>query len=321
MLRRNPRPTFGIALLVQFVVTLVTVGTVGLSTLLSALRLGSATPEDEGTILAGTVGVTVLSGLFSILLGLVAGAWLQGVIVLEVARASLGEKLTLRGLWRLARGRLAALVGWALLVAAAFVVVVAVVVAIVWLLVATLGGLGIGLGVLFAVLSALALLVVGVWLGTKLCLVPSALVLERLTVREAMQRSWRLTDGAFWKTFGIQLLVGFILWIASSIVTAPFAILAPLVVVLIDPNGTGDGIAVAVFFGLYIVQLLVTLVISAITAVIQTATTALIYLDLRMRKEGLDLELTRWVEQKQAGRQQTTNPYLPPERAGGVPTA
>ena len=51
----------------------------------------------------------------------------------------------------------------------------------------------------------------------------------------------------------------------------------------------------------YIVTILVALVFGAIAAVVQTATTGLIYIDLRMRKEGLDLELTRFVEARNAG--------------------
>ena len=72
--------------------------------------------------------------------------------------------------------------------------------------------------------------------------------------------------------------------------------------------------------GVYILQLMVTLVISAITAVIQTAASALIYLDLRMRREGLDLELTRYVEAKQSGAAGLGSPYLPPAPAGTAPT-
>ena len=41
---------------------------------------------------------------------------------------------------------------------------------------------------------------------------------------------------------------------------------------------------------------MLSLLIGAITAVVQAALVAVIYIDLRMRKEGLDLELERYVE-------------------------
>lgn len=316
VLRRNPRPTFGVALLVQAVVTIVTFLAVGLSTLTAISRLGSAGQADENTILAGTIGVAVVSGLLSVFLSIVANALLQGVIVLEVSRGTLGEKLRLRQLLALAKGRFGALVGWSFLIAGVLLLVIGVLVGVIWLMVATMGALGIGLGVLVGFLGGFALLVVGLWIGTKLSLVPSALMLERLSLRLAIARSWALTNQAFWRTFGIQALVWVILWIASSVVTAPFSVIAPLLALLIDPNNTGSGIAVSI--GVYILQLVVTLVISAITAVIQTAASALIYLDLRMRKEGLDLELTRYVEAKQAGSAGLGNPYLPPQAPTGA---
>jgi hypothetical protein len=39
--------------------------------------------------------------------------------------------------------------------------------------------------------------------------------------------------------------------------------------------------------------------------------TALIYIDLRMRKEGLDLQLMRFVDARQAGNADVPDPYLP----------
>ena len=43
----------------------------------------------------------------------------------------------------------------------------------------------------------------------------------------------------------------------------------------------------------------------------QSSATALLYIDLRMRKEGLDLELVRFVEARQAGDTSVPDPYLP----------
>ena len=316
-LRRNPRPTFGMALLVQGIVSVVTLLAVGIPVVSSILRLDTAAPEDQAAIAAGTFGTAVVSALLAVCLGIVASAWLQGIIVLEVSRATLGEKLTLRALLRHAKGRMGALIGWSAMLAGALVVAIGILVGVIWVLVATLGNLGVGLGVLVGILGGLALLVIGVWLGTKVSLVPSVLMIERLSIRESVRRSWELTAGYFWKVFGIQLLVYVILSVASSIVTAPFSIIAPILVYFVDPNGTNSSWAIGVALIAYVVQLLVTLVIAAITAVIQTAATALIYLDLRMRKEGLDLALAKFVEARQAGSAGLADPYL---RSVGQPT-
>ena len=309
-LRRNPRPTFGVALLVQGIVSVVTLLAVGIPVFGSILRLDTAAPEDQAAIAAGTFGTFIVSTLLAVCLGIVATAWLQGIIVLEVARATLGEKLTLGGLWRHAKGRMGALIGWSAILAVVLIVAIGIIVGIIWVMVATLGDLGVGLGVLVGILGGLALLALGIWIGTKVSLVPSALMIERRTIGESVRRSWRLTRGSFWKVFGIQLLVYVILSFASSIVTAPFSIGAPILVFFVDPTGTGSTWAIGGAVIAYVLQLIVTLVIAAITAVIQTAATALIYLDLRMRREGLDLELARFVEARQSGAQGLADPYL-----------
>jgi len=50
--------------------------------------------------------------------------------------------------------------------------------------------------------------------------------------------------------------------------------------------------------------------VGSVTAIITSASTALIYIDLRMRKEGLDLDLVRFVEARQGGDSSVPDPYL-----------
>lgn len=310
VLRRNPRPTFGVSLIVQGVVSVVAILVVGLVSFFALSRIDFSTEQDAATITAGTYGIIGLSAIVPLLLGLVASALLQGIVVLEVSRGTLGEKERLPGLWRRARGRIGALVGWTALVALAVVAVIAVVAGLVVLLVATLGLAGIVFGVLIGVFGGLGLLVVYFWLNTKLALVPSVLMLERLTLRQAVRRSWSLTTGYFWRILGIQLLVAVIVNVVSQVISAPLTFIGPLVVGLVDPNGQNGAIAGIVVIGIAVLAVVVSVVFAAITAVVQTATTALIYLDIRIRKEGLDLELARFIEARESGDSAVADPYL-----------
>lgn len=311
VLRRNPRPTFGVALVIHAAAILVSLIIIGAITFISATRIDAATADDQSAIIAGTVGMAVLSGLLTVFLSLVAGAILQGIIVVEVARGTLGEKLPLRRLWGFAKGRIWALVGWAAIIGVILLVTIGIIVGIIVLMVSTMGAVGAVLGILLGVAAALGLTVLGVWLGTKLSLVPSALVLEQLTIRNAVARSWSLTNEHFWRVFGIQALVGMILGFASNIVVIPFSIIIPILMVLVDPNGTDPTASLVWVLIAYIIQIVVTVVIGTITSIVMTATASLLYLDLRMRKEGLDVELTRFVEARHMGADDDANPYLP----------
>ena len=310
VLRRNPRPTFGFAVAMQGIVAVLTVVVVGLVGFASFSRLATASAEDSADIMVGAFAVTMLSSLLPIALSLVLVALVQGILMLEVQRAALGEKQTLRQLWHRARGRLGALAGWMLLVAVAVIIAFATIVGVIVLFSTLLGVVGIAIAVLVGIFGGLGLVVIGAWLGTKLSLVPSVLMGERLTLRAAVARSWSLTGGYFWRTFGIQLLVAVILGFVTQVVTAPVQFLAPMVVFLVDPNGTGGPVAVIVLIAGYLLSLLVVIVVSSLTLVVQSACTALIYIDLRMRKEGLDLELSRFVEETHAGATNVADPFL-----------
>ena len=315
VLRRNPKPTFGVALLVQGASSVLALVLLAVVSFAALSRLNSTTTADSGVITAGSIAAIVLTTLASVLFSLAATALLQGIIVLEVSRASLGEKLRLRQLWRKARGRLAVLIGWSLLVSGAVLVAISLLAMLIIVLVTTMGVVGIAIGVLLGIVGGLAALALGVWIGTKVSLVPSALMIERLTLRQAIARSWTLTHGAFWKTFGIQFLVAAMISIALQVISAPLSFLAPLLGFLLDPNGQG-GTAVGLAIGVALLATIVTVAFGALGAVVQSATTALIYLDLRIRKEGLDLELARFVEARQSGATNVPDPYLVGQAAG-----
>jgi hypothetical protein len=305
VLRRNPKATFGSALLVQGATVLVTLLVVGAVTFFALGRVDAAPVEDQDAVEAGAVVAIVLSALVPLALSVVASALLQGVIVLEVARATLGEKLRMTALWRQVGRRIWPLVGWTCLLAAALLVGVLLIGGLVFACV-VLGDGWIALAVLIGVFGGLALIAAGAWVGTKTAVVPSLIVLERERIWAAVRRSWSLTGGFFWRTLGVLLLISLIVGVISQIVTTPLSLLFGAATALIDPNASFEAYIPAGV--LYLLTILISLLIGAVTAVVQSAAVALIYIDLRMRKEGLDLELQRFVEAAPGTRPE--NPYL-----------
>jgi hypothetical protein len=140
---------------------------------------------------------------------------------------------------------------------------------------ATLLGATLLVGLLTA-LAFLALIVPGVMLMIAWTVVLPAVVVERLGVRAAMRRSRALTSGNRWAIFGLIILAAIITGIAVGIATGIVAVIAAV------STGLGSFLAVitviCVFAG--------TVVAQAFSAVLS----AVIYHDLRVAKEGVDVE-------------------------------
>lgn len=314
-LRRNPAPTFGSGLVVQLVSAVATAAVFVPFFLVTIPRLENATTQDADAILSGTVGGFLLLMLVPVAISVVASAFLQGVMVVEVAQGTLGDRLGFGALWRRAATRIWPLIGWTMLVGVALLAALAFLLVIV-LLAGSISPVGLAVGIAIAVILGLGLVVLGAWVGVKLSLVPSVIVLERAGIRTAMGRSWRLTDGFYWRTFGTLLLVGVILNFAAQVVVQPVSLIGTILAAIIDPTGTGAALTITIVT--MVITLILSLLIGAITAVVQAALVAVIYIDLRMRKEGLDLELERHVELRDAGRP-VDDPYAAPAHA--APTA
>lgn len=315
-LRRNPATTLVPALVVKLVVALVqALGSAGFLTqylgILSdpaqnSRALGAGA---RSTLTSGILGF-VLTSLGAAVLSLITTAIVQAIVTVQIGGSTLGARLRLAALWGHLRGRRGAVIGWATLSGGVVVVAILVIGGVAVLLGLT-GTAGVIIGIVLALIAGLGLLVVGVWLWVKLGFVPAAIVLERASIRQSMRRSWRLTRGAFWRIFGIRLLVLAMVYVATQIIATPISLAITLSGGVLAPNGATDAAASHSLLISLIATQAVTAVISAVGLVLSTATGSLLYLDQRMRVEGLDLELARYIERRQAGEHGLPDPYIP----------
>lgn len=322
-LRHNPKVLFGFAVVIQLIVVIATAGVMGvvLFTTFSRLETVSPSSPDFEAVLAGTIAINLIAGLVVGLASIAFTAMMQGVVAAEVGYATVGVKATLGMLWRRMLPAFWRLAGFASLSVLALFGGLAIVAAVIAALIA--GGLGgtpemIGIVVLVVVLLALAAIPLTVWLSTKLLLVPSILVLERARFREAFVRSWRLTRGRFWVAFGVTFLISLIMGLAMQVVSFPTAMFSSFLGTVIAPTGASEPSAVIAYvFALLAPQVLL-LILQAITIVVQSTGGVLVYLDCRMRYEGLDQTLLSHVERRDLGvpEEQLGDPFaVDPARA------
>ena len=307
-MRRNPKSTLGIALAVNGLISLLLIGIVAGFTAFAVNRVQSAAPEEVSEILSGVFGGGALALIVPVVLSILVAAVLQGLISLEVARATLGDKLSVRALWRLARGRVGALVGYSSALSVA-VTIAFVLMMLGFTAIAVAGGAaGIAIAFILGFLASVGASVLGAWIGTRLVLVPVVLMAERLSLVDSVRRSWSLTQGFFWKTLGIILLMSVILNFAMQLVVTPIYFVFGLGGAVANPNGDEEALLWTMALS-YRAAGVVTILFGAVAVVINSAVISLIYIDIRMRKEGLDIELTRFVEARQAGDSSIVNPY------------
>jgi hypothetical protein len=131
------------------------------------------------------------------------------------------------------------------------------------------------IGFVLLVIPGLAVFCAAVYLGVRWSLVVAAMMAEDIGPIRGLGRSWNLVSGSWWRTFGILLIVGILQTIISYALFILFGLIAAVF-------STGD-------FQAALVQVGSTL-LSAVVSPITTIAVVLLYFDLRVRKEGLDLD-------------------------------
>ncbi len=213
---------------------------------------------------------------------------LTGLLTVAVSDAVIGRRIRFPALWARSRPRLLPLIGLTLLQGLAMVGAVAVaIVPGVAMLVAGESGAGIA-GLVLGVPIAI---VVSLFLATRWQLAPCALLLEGQRVTAAMRRSWQLTRGSAWRVFGIVLLTRMVVGIMSGVFMVFFSTVSVLVVTSAQDSSDLWHVLAALA-----VQSIGTVIAGAILKPFDASVQVLLYVDLRIRREALDVELMRAAE-------------------------
>jgi hypothetical protein len=240
--------------------------------------------NDIASALSGAVAGSALTLLITLLGVVIATAMLTMVI----SRAVLGRPVTTREAWTDARPQLLRLLGLTTLLMVIAVGILAVGI-LPGILVAVAGSTGAGIALGF--LGAIASFVVIAWLLVRYTLSSPALMLEKQGVFKAMARSAKLVRGSWWRMFGIQLLSAFLVYMVSSVVQIPFVLVAGVTgsggLSSLVSGDSGYSWASLIIIGIGAV------IGSTITFPISAGVTALLYMDQRIRREALDIELAR----------------------------
>jgi hypothetical protein len=280
-IRGNPTAMVGLAALVttvfMVVPTIVTLGLAAAGHLTLDLRPDPVTGDVSAL---DSVATSLVSGLGTIF-GVFATIVLNGMLVRVVAEAVLGRRTRIGEAWRATRGRMLPLIGLTFLDVLLWTLLIGVPV-----LLAVLAGAQAGVAVGFVVGIPLFLVAFAVGLFVQIRffqLAAPALVLERTGVFASLRRAGRLSHGQWWRIFGVLLLTGLVIGVVGQVVAVPLALVGALGPTLF-PGTAG---ALLLVLSSFLSQILV----GAITTPFTSAVTALQYVDQRIRKEGLDVEL------------------------------
>jgi hypothetical protein len=288
-IRRNARSMLSSALIVQAVSAVLVGAMAGYAVVMSASLEETGTLSNEpnlGPMLGFMAGILVVSVLTVFL-----SAVLQGVMSVPVSRSVLNRRTGFGQMWSLARSRIWTLVGLAGLLLLAVVAGFAVFVGLILLLVAAVGSAG----GLLALPLGLGAIVLTAWLYVKFLVAPAAAVVEDIGVLDALRRSWQLTKYNWWRIFGMTLVVSIMISIIGQVVLIPFSLATGGIAAVILPHGGAEQLS-AMAIIMTVAGVAVGALVGAVGFAFQTSVMALIYLDLRMRHDGLDVELLRLAE-------------------------
>jgi len=238
----------------------------------------SVRSSSEQPVLTGTTSSTIYPALgaelLTLVITLVVSALVTAVCFRVIANAYLGQRADWREALRFGWSRLLAVIwislltyGAVLILGLAIAVLIAITVAV-HLAVLT---------VLFSVVLGIGGFVATIWFLIASRLAVPVLLLEDVRGIKAIRRALRLCRGYWWSVFGTQFLAGLLVAVASAVV------------------GLIIGAVFSVFHGTTISSVIDGFLVQTIDYVVfapfSAAILVVLTIDLRVRKEGFDIEL------------------------------
>ena len=202
-------------------------------------------------------GTGAAAAVFGTMLGFIVNVMLTGALTVVMGQAVLGRPIELAEAWRTVRSRLWALIGTSLLV------------------------------LLLMAISVVLLVIPFFFAWPALSLATPALMLERQPVWRAIRRSVALVRGQFWRCLGVVLLAWLVKSTVGGVLAIPFTLFGGGMS-LFDPTATSSGDLGTS----YLVMTTIGAIVSGtVVAPFSAGVSALLYVDRRMRAEGLDVAL------------------------------
>jgi len=219
------------------------------------------------------IGAAVAAVLILVVATVVATTLATAACFKGVSDAYLGARPSWRDSLGYARSRVLSLI-WITILAGLLLIVPAVLLfAIPFLLLGTVTE-----SIAIFVLGGLAIFVAFIYFGVAFLMATPVLLFEGVKGRLALARSLHLVRRRWWPTFG-AIFLGFLLaGVVSGVINGVFAALLV--------TSAGDSV-----FGAVTLNQVSTALAAIVATPFQAAVTAVIYFDLRVRKEGFDLQL------------------------------
>jgi hypothetical protein len=272
------------------------------------------TSQQAAHLFGSLLGAFVPLILVASVLGLVVDAALTGMLSAVIGRGVLGRRTSLGEAWR--AGRIGAVIGATLLLfMLGLAVIVPVALGVLILALLHIPGAAAALGVLGGIGSVIFEIV----LVIRLSLTLPALVLEHISPVAAIKRSWQLSHGSFWRLFGIIALTGIIVGVAAEVLSIPFN----LVGAAIGGGNSGGlfGAAASTSAAALVIGAIGTILAATVTRPISAGVNVLLYVDLRMRREGLDLTLRQAAQGQTLTGDEFAGVWRPPAAGQGTPSS
>jgi hypothetical protein len=245
---------------------------------------GQPSPSQVANLGAYFLALGGATLLFTVL----TNAILTGVLTLAIGQGVLGKKETLGSAWRATWPRFWALVG-AVVLPGLFVFGGALVAGVLLALIAF--GLGsahiLGLGIFIAVVGGITAVVFAVIIYIRWYLAIPAVMLEGVGPIQGMGRSWRLVRGSWWRTWWIGFLASLIAGFAATIIKLPLSVAVGAGIGTFSTSPQQPHVSLLAV----IVTSIGGIIASTLTTPLIAGVTVLIYADLRMRREGMDITL------------------------------
>ncbi|WP_250285911.1 glycerophosphoryl diester phosphodiesterase membrane domain-containing protein [Frankia sp. CiP1_Cm_nod2] len=213
----------------------------------------------------GSTGLALSLSIVDIIINFVVIVALTGVLSVAVSELTMGSSIQIGEVLRRVRPRLPGLAGLSVVVA------------------------------LLTLIGLIGLVIGGIFVAVALVLATPAFVLEGGTIRTAMRRSWTLVRGAWWRTFGILLLtsivVAVLLFVLAFIFGLAFTAASDALTDPVSGDFTGPGLAL---------NAIMSIIIDTVIMPVMASVVVLLYVDRRIRLEGLDMTLAQAARERRA---------------------